>query len=346
MAKSAAGKNKSVAEKLLDAQVKFAIAQLDGDALRANIEEELDHALEAAEKITLNDSVTREQIKDTVRTYAVELDLHGAIPELVGEVARTLYAHPIHDRTTLEDLVSDEQFRDIVDQALAMKDLREKIIKRSIGNPLFAALASDVLYNGIKGYINDNPLTRNSKMASSALSIGKTLLSKASPGLEQSLEEGVKKYIKANIKSTQRQTEHFINARIEDDTVRDRAIELWDEVKTQNVAGFREYVSERDVEEGFVTGYEYWRKLRHTDYYWTIIEVGIDSFFDKYGDTSLRQLLDEVGIHREMMVDEAMRYAPPVIKMLKKKKLLEPRIRRQFEKFYLSDEVKEILGEG
>lgn len=337
-------KAKSTAERLLDAHVKFTIDQLSGDTLRQNIEEELDHALEAAEKITLNESVTREQIKETVRNYAVDLDLHGGIPELIGDIARALYDHGIHDRTSLNDLVTDQQFGEILDQILAMKDLREKIIKRSIGNPLFAALASDVLYNGIKGYISDNPLTKNSQMAASALKIGKSLLSKASPGLEHAVEEGVKRYIKGNIKATQKQTEHFIRARIEDDSIRDRAIEVWDEVKEQKVAVFREYISGRDVEEAFVTGYEYWRKLRKTDYYWSVIEIAIDGFFDKYGESTLREILDEIGIHREIMIDEAMRYAPPVIKMLKKKKLLEPRIRRQLEKFYISDEVKEILA--
>lgn len=338
-------KSQSTAERLLDAQVKFTISQLTGDALRRNIEEELDHALEAAEKIKLNDSVSRQQIKDTVRTYAVELDLHGGIPELVGDLARTLYNHGIHDRTALNDLVTDQQFADIFDQAMAMKDLREKIIKRSIGNPLFAALVSDVLYNGIKGYISDNPLTKNSKMASSALNIGMSLLNKASPGLEQAVEDGVKRYIKSNIKATQRQTEQFIRARIEDEYLRDRAIELWDESKEQKVSAFRDYISERDVEESFVTAYEYWRRLRKTEYYWTVIEVCIDGFFDKYGDATLREILDEVGVHREIMIDEAMRYAPPVISMLKKKKLLEPRIRRQLEKFYHSAEAKEILGD-
>lgn len=337
-------KQKPVAERLLDAHVAFMIAQLENEPLRLNIEEELDHALAAAEKITLNEAVTREMIKDTVKTYAVDLDLHGAIPELVGDIARAIYNHDIHDRTTLNDLVSDKQFTELFEQVMAMKELREKIIKQSIGNPLYGALVSDVLYNGIKGYINDNPLTKNSQVAAGALKLGKTLLSKASPGLEQSMEEGIKKYISANIKASQRTTEKFIRARLEDDSVKERAHDLWDEHKQKNVAVFREYISERDVEEGFVTGYEYWRRLRKTEYYWTIIATGIDAFFDKYGETTLRELLDEVGIHREMMVAEAMRYAPPVIAMLKKKGLLEPRIRRQLEKFYLSEECRDILA--
>lgn len=336
-------KTKPVAERLLDAHVAFMIAQLEKEPLRLNIEEELDHALAAAEKITLNEAVTRDQIKDTVRTYAVDLDLHGALPELVGDIARAIYTHDIHDRTAINDLVTDKQFIELFDQLMAMKELREKIIKQSIGNPLYGALVSDVLYNGIKGYINDNPLTKNSQVAASALKIGKSLLSKASPGLEQSLEDGIKRYISGNIKASQRTTEKFIRARLEDDSVKDRALELWDEHKHRKIAEVREYISERDVEEGFVTGYEYWRRLRKTEYYWTIIATGIDAFFDKYGNTSLREILDEVGVHRETMLAEAMRYAPPVIAMLKKKGLLEPRIRRQLEKFYLSEEARDIL---
>lgn len=337
-------KQKSVAERLLDAHVAFLIEQLENEPLRLNIEEELDHALDAAHNIALNEAVTREQVKASVKTWAVDLDLHGAMPELIGDIARAIYNHGIHDRTTLNDLVSDKQFTELFEQLMAMKDLREKIIKQSIGNPLYGALVSDVLYNGIKGYINDNPLTKNSQVAASALKIGKTLLSKASPGLEQSIEDGIKRYIAANIKASQRTTEKFIRARLEDDSVKERAHDLWDEHKHQKVGGFREYISERDVEEGFVTGYEYWRRLRKTEYYWTLIAAGIDAFFDKYGETSLRELLDEVGIHREMMVAEALRYAPPVIAMLKTKGLLEPRIRRQLEKFYLSEECRDILG--
>lgn len=335
---------KSTAERLLDAHVAFMITQLENEPLRLNIEEELDHALAAAEKITLNEAVSREQVKASVKTYAVDLDLHGAIPELVGDIARAIYKHEIHDRTSINDLISDKQFVELFDQIMAMKDLREKIIKQSIGNPLYGALVSDVLYNGIKGYINDNPLTKNSQVAASALSLGKTLLSKATPGLEQKLEDGIKKYISANIKASQRTTEKFIRSRLEDESVKERAIDFWDEHKHRKAAEFRDYISERDVEEGFVTGYEYWRRLRKTEYYWTIIATGIDAFFDKYGSSSLREILDEVGIHRETMIAEAMRYAPPVITMLKKKGLLEPRIRRQLEKFYLSETAREILG--
>ena len=48
--------------------------------------------------------------------------------------------------------------------------------------------------------------------------------------------------------------------------------------------------------------FEYWRELRHTDYFNAMLEAGVQAFFDKYGDTSLTGLLDELGVTRELML--------------------------------------------
>jgi hypothetical protein len=102
-------------------------------------------------------------------------------------------------------------------------------------------------------------------------------------------------------------------------------------------------VSSLDVEEFFVIGYETWRELRTTPFYAALIDGGIDSFFDKYGDTTLRGILDEMGITRDIAIRDAMRFAPPVLKMLKQKKMLEPMLRRNLEKFYRSAAVARII---
>ena len=45
-----------------------------------------------------------------------------------------------------------------------------------------------------------------------------------------------------------------------------------------------------------------------------------------------------------MMLAEAMRYAPHVIKALNRRKLLEPAIRRNLESFYQSEAALAILN--
>lgn len=337
-------KKSNTAQALLDAHVQFILDQLDGAALKALIERELDAGLAIAGKITLNAAVTRSMIKDTAQVYASELEFGAGIPELVGEVARALYAHKIHEKTKLGDVVSEKRFSETVDQLLEMKSLRGKLLHAAAENPLYAAFASDLLYHGIKGYLGENVLTRNIPGASSMMKLGKSVLGKASPGLENSIEESLKRYIGKSVQSSARRSVQFFLENADDDMLRDAAMEVWARLKPLRIGDLRADVSELVIEEMFVNAYEYWRELRRTPYYRALIDAGIDGVFDRYGDSTLLDLLKDFGITRELMLDEGMRYGPPVLKMLKKKKLLEPVIRRNLEGFYHSAAAAEILS--
>jgi len=76
----------------------------------------------------------------------------------------------------------------------------------------------------------------------------------------------------------------------------------------------------------------------------TLIDAGVDGFFDRYGAVSLGELLEEIGITRDMLVADAMRFAPKAIEGLQRKGLLEGMIRRNLEGFYRSGAVEEIVG--
>lgn len=337
-----AKKEKTTAELLLDAHVQFTIDELTGEGLEAVIKAELAASLKQSAKLTLNEAVTRDMIKDTVRVYAVELELHGAIPELVGDIARGLYSHEIQDKTRLGDLMPDARFRDMLDKALEMKPLRERLIREAIGNPLYSALASDILYHGIKGYLAQNPMTKSIPGASSMLKLGKSVMSAS--GLGDSIEENLKKYIHKNIKATLKESENFLLKRIDDEKLEDTVLDIWADLKKNPLSLGRDYVSSNDVEDFFVLGYDYWRELRQGDWYSAMINSGIDSFFDKYGNTALPDILAEVGIDQAMLLRDAMRFAPPIIQTLKKKKMLEPLVRRQLERFYQSGRVEAVLA--
>ncbi len=160
------------AQALLDAQVQFMLEQWSGPALKALIERELDALLAAAEQLTLNEAVTPQMIKDTALTYAADLELHGAIPELVGDVAREVYAHKIQTKTAIGALLSDTRFNEILDKVLELKKLRKQLVHAAVGNPLYADVAADLIFNGVRGYLNGNPLAKNIPGMSSVMKLG------------------------------------------------------------------------------------------------------------------------------------------------------------------------------
>lgn len=327
----------SKAQTMLDAHVQFMLDQCEGAPLKVLVGRELDALLAAAEKLTLNEAVTRDMIKATALTYAADLELHGAIPELVGDVARALYAHKIQTKTHLKDLLSDEHFENILNKVLELKAARKQLVHAAVGNPLYADIAADLIYNGVKGYLNDNPLTKNIPGMSSMMKLGSSMMGGAK------MEENVKGYIRSSLKPILKQSEHFLLETLDDDRLRDTALMVWKRIKTHKLSEVREAISSEDIEDFFVIGYEYWRELRKTAYYREMIGAGIDAFFDKYGDVSLGELLEEMGMTRKILLAEAMRFAPHVLAVLKKKKLLELAIRRNLEGFYATAAAKAIL---
>lgn len=333
------------AQRLLDAHVEYIISRLSGQPLQVLIESEVDELLAEAGKVTLNEAVSREAIKATARGYAVELELSGAIPELVGDIARTLYAHPIHETTTLNDLLPDGLFAEFLDKLLEMRDLHRWVVHEAVGNPVYAALASDMLLDGLRGFAQQGSdrLRQVPGLRQAGHLMGGALLRGALPLIEETFEENLRRYLQKSLQDLLHRSEEFLLALLDGDKLRSLVLEAWDLVKDKRIAEFREGVSSLDIEEFFVIGYELWRSLRTTSFYGALIDSGIDSFFDKYGDSSLAVIVAEMGITRDIAIRDASRFAPPVLAMLKKKKLLAPLIRRQLAGFYASAAVLAVL---
>lgn len=331
-----------LAQRLLDAHVAHLLNRLEKDQLPHEVEKLVDQVLGYASKIKLTSIVNKKDITATAKHYAANMDIGPGIPELVAEIAREVYQHKAHDDATLNDVISDQDFDEMLDKFSEMKELRERLIHEAISNPVYSALVSELLYNGISRYINDNPLTNKLPGAKSMLKLGKSMIEKAAG---PNLEDGIKKYLKHNTRIALNESERFLLQQLEEGNLNDNMRRYWDKGKTVSVSRFRKYVREDDVEEFFVIGFEFWKKLRKTQYYANLIEAGVEFFFKKYGKSSLQTILDEMGVDREMILNEAQRYAPKAVAELNKLGIIEDIARSQLGEFYLSDEAKKILGE-
>ena len=345
MAKKSAAKLSLKAQAVLDAQVAWWLERLEAKALKPWLEAEVDALLADAAKLKLEEVVSRADVQGVALRYAAELEPHGAIPELVGEIAQAVQAHPIQKKTKLGELMPDKQFREWLDKILELHATREALIHSALSNPVVSAVAGDLLYRGISGYLSQSNLTKNIPGATSMLKFGKSMLAMATPKLDAAIETTLRKYIQQSLDVTLRESEHSLKTLLTDELLRESALEIWASLKGMTVAEVRSTVSADDVEELFVIGYEHWRSLRKTSYYSGMINAGIACFYDKYGKQSLTTLLDEVGVTREMILTDLMRFAPPALAALKKKKLLEPLVRRLLAPFFASESATALLAD-
>ena len=336
------------AEQLLNAQIAWIIAQLDEKEFKKLVKEEVNQFFKIAKTLKLNEVVSAEKVRVTARRYAVEMEISGAIPELIGEIADRLYNHPGHDKNSFEDLITDQEVAELLDVALEMKALRQRLISEIGGSPLTLNLISDMLYRGLQGFVSQGTnmagnMAGNIPGASSLLKLGKSAVSRAAPGLEKSAETSIKKYIAHNTRSIIRQSEKRLESAVESGELRQGILDFWDEIKEEKVASLRRYITRDELEDVMVTGLEAWKQFRETRYFGNLLDAGVDFFFHKYGDTTLDKLVGEMGVTKKMVNDEIMHYAPDIIALLKEKGILEETLRRRLSPFWHADSTLALL---
>lgn len=342
--KSAAAATSGPAQALHDAHTAYLLEQLVGEGFEALVEQLLDLALAEAEALRLEQMVTRKTIKAVARTYAIELDLRGGIPELVGEVARALHAHPIHVHTKVSDLITPRRFEDAVDHVLGLKSLRRRLIEELISSPLYESIASELLYNGIRDYLVRSGEQVKIPGAASALRLGRAVVKRATASFEDALGEGIKRHIGRSVGSVSQKTAQALIDGAHDAELREAAMASWQHVRKLKLGALREDVTALDVEELFVTLYEWWKEFRGTPFLGAMIDTGVETFYEKYGEHTLAELLEDLGIDRAQMRAEAMRFAPRVLKEMHAAKRLEPLVRELLAPFYRSGAVERVLA--
>jgi len=332
------------AQALLDAQVAFAIEQMQGKAFDAWLERSIAETLEDASKLKLEETVSRKLVKATVAELAQQIVLDEAVQEMIAKTARAVRESEAHDEATLGDLLTEETWTEGRDKAIAMQDLREAAIRAAMDSKAYQAFVADMLYHGIKGWLNDNPLTQNVPGAKAAMTFGRSLMNRARPGMSDTIDETLHDYIDKSVHATAKAGERYLLG-ISDEALARAADAVWKEARKMSIEQIAEHVSSEDVEDWAGIVYRGLHHLRGTGYFTQVVDAGVDAFFDHYGKASLTQILDEFGVTAEIMAQEARRYAVPVIKLLQKKKLLDTAVRRQLQPFYESEACAAILGD-
>lgn len=330
----------TVARRLLDAQVEFLVTQLSGDQFAGLVEQEVDHALADAGKLTLDEVVTRDDVKAVARKYTALMQIQGSIPELMGEIAERLYSHPANDETRVGEVLGQKHVAALVGKLLSMHGIRRRVFEHVAENHLAITWLSWLLYRTASDLKE-----RVESLPGVALLLGTALeaVGRGAPGATAEIDLRIRELADRAARILLEHAEQSSAAATEQAPLFDALMDLYDDHADDPVALLRGLVSRDDLEDLLVIGYEFWLDLRNTPYLQALIDEGIDFFFDKYGDSTLRALLEEMGVSRADLVEEALRFGPPVIEVLRENGMLATFFRRRLEPFYSSPEVLALL---
>ncbi len=337
----------SLVDTLFEAHVKHEVAALKGAKLKKFLEQEVDELLGYAEKVPLGRLISPEQVMGVIKRIAVNMELDAGIPELAAEMAAEVLKAPVQADTTLGDILSREQASGFIEEALELRQQRERIISEIMAHPVYQELVSNVVYHGLVNYLyEDNLITRSVPGVGSVMKFGKKMANKAVPGLDETFERRIKAWLAESLPGLIVRSEQFLHRALTDDELRDSVMAAWVSLENQTIAELQDGLGEVELQEFVVLGYDFWLNFRKTAYFEGCARAVVEHLFAKYGDRPVMDLLNDIGVTWDVIVTEIAELGLPIIDVLHKEGYVEALVRRRLGSFYKSAAAKKLLAEG
>ncbi|MBL3557583.1 MULTISPECIES: hypothetical protein [Marinobacter] len=333
-----------LANALLEQHVKHELASLKGAKLRRFLATEVDELFGYASSVTLNRLTSVEQVMGVIRRVVIDMELGAGIPEMAAEMATEVLNAPVQKTSRLRDIITRDQATGFVEEALELRQQRERVISEIMAHPVYQELVSNVVYQGVVNYLyEDNLITKSVPGVGSMMKFGKRWANKAVPGLDESFERRFKAWLSDSLPGLIARSEQFLHGALTDDELRDSVMAAWVAVEDRTIQELHEGLGDVELQEFVVLGYEFWLQFRKTGYFEGCATAVVEHLFTMYGDRPVIELLSDVGVDHELVMAEVDALVVPVIDVLREEGYLEALVRRRLEPFYKSAAAKKLL---
>ena len=329
---------------LLEAHVRFTLKSYQGRQLKAKINDNIDAIFDYFGSVTANDMVDKNQVANTIRKTVFDSPLQPQLLDMVYSVLLAALELDVMHKTAIKDVASDDSYELLARRIAQSSILRKKIIARTTQSTVYSELISDVLYNGIKGYLVDESFGAKIPGISSLIKAGKWGLNKSMPGLEASVEATTKPYIHANIKRTIKLSKTILERELDDQSLKHIADHVWKKLRTRKLSSLTRSLDESSCDELISIAEQLWEDVRTSDFSRQLGAELSDFWLRNYGDQTIAEILDSVGIGKDGVIEQLQVYAPVIIRDATASGYLEARIRAQLQPFYDSKEFSKILN--
>lgn len=333
-----------IAERLLEAHVAFEMAQWRGETGQQRLTELVDVFWHWAETTTLNAVIDVDTLRGVAERLALDIELPDHLAAVIGAIADELVRLEVNRDTRVRDVIDQSLFEEGVSLTVELESLRVRLIRQLLNSPVYTALASDVLYQGIKDYIfSDSNAIRSIPGVSRLLKSSSAAVSRRMPGLEAQVESRVRAYIESNTARTLARTEAYLLESLDAERIRALAEEVWAAAADKPLS-VADAIEPAELQRLIDYGLQVWRSLRETEYVGRMIDEGVQRYVAWHGDDTLAELMGQVGIGRDVLLTETEQLAPVIIEGLADTGLLEALIRDRLAPFYASQAFAAALG--
>jgi hypothetical protein len=334
-----------LAERLLDAQVAWAVDRLTGPTIDELVTRDVDDVLAVAGELRLDAVVDSDEIKRVARRLVATIPASRAAAELVPAATSVVYDGPA-EPFLISELVSREHVEAIVDEVLGASPVAQAALDQLAESPLVAMVASRFV-----GRLVGEVLQANRAVAErvpglgSLMTFGTAAASRVVGAADKQFEQLIGGTAGKGATFAVRRLNKVIIETMGDPATRAAVMEVWDLYAQQPVGSLAGYV-ERDDVHGFVAVvHAAVAAGAKSEQVAPIVDGFVDAFFRVYGEYPLTTLLDELEISRDELVADVQSFATTALTAAHESGRLEQLVRDRLAPFYSSPAVIELLSE-
>jgi len=331
------------ASALLAAHRAHLLNQLSADHVNSTLTREINAFLDWSQTRPINAVVKLENIQRVAQHYVLEQAPTAALQAQILHLVKAAINSPINEKTYIHQLIEHKDYLAIVDKIASHEQLRADIIHTVVGNPVYAKLLSDIVYQALSDYlVNENPLAKKVPGVSSLMKMGKGLME--STGGNAAIESALKSYLHKNTQKIVDISEKILIKTLDAKQIHHVADQLWHKVKGLPLSVAKQYINPQDIEFGVTTGVALWNHARHTSYAKEMLNELIAAWYDGFAHQDGVTLLASLNVTRDSLVQDILVFAQPVVADMLATGFIAERIDAQLSEFYTSEAVAQIFA--
>ncbi len=330
-------------EQLLEAQVRHHLDRLAGDRLDGTVRDLVNDLLTVSGRHRVADLVDHEVVARIVVRALATVPGSAAGHEVV-ELAVDLLRQGPAEPHPVGELVHRERVEVLLDELLALHPVLERALERLTEGPLVAATATRFMARVVGEVVQANKAMAGKVPGlGSLVSFGTSAATRAMGAADRQVEALIGGTVGRGGTFAVRRLNKILVETMQDPTTRDALLEVWDLLAQEPVEGLGAHLSRDELAGVVAAGHDLATSAAATEHAGRAGEAVVAAFFDRFGDRTPPQLLDELGIDRDDLVDGLVRLAPGAVAALRESGDLERLLRSQLAPFWSSAEAAALL---
>lgn len=328
----------TLAENLLEEQLRFFLDELSGEALAEHLRIEANAYCDLLETVSVIDLISSDQIIAFVQRNILGYNPTEALREQSVMLFELALNNPDHQQQPLRQLINRQIYDLMVKRIVDRPDLRREIISSALQTPHLDKLLTNIVVD---------TLTDIARAKADTLSVPARLqpailaAQKALRVLSLRVEPSIKALIRKAVQRSLISSEELICEALSNQQINALADALWPRLEHYQLGQATRHLELQGLSYLVVL---YWNQIRQTEYMRQQMSLLINAWYEHAGHIPAMNILQSFGIEREHIAREAVALGQPLFNAWMRSGHIESRLREHLQRFYSADSTQATIN--